>query len=409
MEADKGVEALKHRGSTVIRAKVTAQSSLLGFTVADSGFNEKFKARIIALQQSSKQVKNISDAIFASGDLLVLQVSDDSPLLRRPPVDFYQKLAKLPSSSVIGRNSTSLISKSFARDVEGHPEKKSQPTSLLSTNLLLEANNPQGETENASDVNSLDHEQVWRNLQVLFPSNVDEESDLQPKASREFLTAMTIARNSQFIRKTAEQSGLTHLKGVFLVTIERPKVSEPPPSSASSVINLVDTNDTIAIATDDQLQEGDLLWYSGSAESIHDLKKVPGLKSYVSSEIKKINARVHDRRLVQAVIARIGPLVGRSVKEARFRTKYGAAVISVSRNGKRVHDHPGNIRLQAGDVLLLEAGPNFIKDNAESDKSFALIFEVKDSAPPRLKLFIPAVILVVAMLGEYSIYTQSLS
>jgi uncharacterized protein with PhoU and TrkA domain len=210
---------------------------------------------------------------------------------------------------------------------------------------------------------------------------------------------MTIARKSAFIKKSAEQAGLTQLKGVFLVTIERPRVLETSPSSSDSVINLDNNNDAVAITADEELQEGDLLWYSGSAESIHDLKKVPGLHSYVSSEIKKINARVHDRRLVQAVISRHGPLVGKTIKEARFRTKYGAAVLSVNRNGKRVHDHPGNIRLQAGDVLLLEAGPNFIKDNVESDKSFALIFEVKDSAPPRLKLFIPAILLVVAMLA----------
>jgi len=236
-------------------------------------------------------------------------------------------------------------------------------------------------------------------LQVLFPRNVDEESDLQPKSSREFLTAMTVARKSRFIGKSAEQGGLTQLKGVFLVTIERPQQLETPQTPESSVINLDENKITIAITSDDVLQPGDLLWYSGSAESIHDLKKVPGLQSYVSSEIKKINARVHDRRLVQAVISRHGPLVGRTIKESRFRTKYGAAVLSVNRNGKRVHEHPSNVRLQAGDVLLLEAGPNFIKDNVESDKSFALIFEVKDSAPPRLKLFIPAVILVVAMLA----------
>ncbi len=54
-----------------------------------------------------------------------------------------------------------------------------------------------------------------------------------------------------------------------------------------------------------------------------------------------------------------------------------------------VHDHPGRVNLQAGDVLLLEAGPSFVAKNANKDKSFALLNEVKDSAPPRLKLLIP--------------------
>jgi uncharacterized protein with PhoU and TrkA domain len=115
--------------------------------------------------------------------------------------------------------------------------------------------------------------------------------------------------------------------------------------------------------------------------------------------VKKINAKVHDRRLVEAVIARRGPLVGKTVKQVRFRTRYGAAVISVYRDGDKIHEHPGLIRLQAGDVLLLEAGPTFIKGNADRDRAFTLLAEVEDSAPPRLQLLIPAIVITVAMLA----------
>ena len=99
-----------------------------------------------------------------------------------------------------------------------------------------------------------------------------------------------------------------------------------------------------------------------------------------------------------AVVARKGPLVGKTAAEVGFRTRYGAAVIAVHRDGTRVQDLPGNIKLHAGDVLLLEAGPTFISRNTDNQKSFALISEVKDSKPPRLSLLIPAVLLVLAML-----------
>ena len=78
------------------------------------------------------------------------------------------------------------------------------------------------------------------------------------------------------------------------------------------------------------------------------------------------------------------------------------------REGKRVHQHPGTIILQAGDVLLLEAGPTFIKENADSETSFALLSEVKNSAPPRLRLLIPALVLAVAMLAVYTAGVTSL-
>lgn len=53
---------------------------------------------------------------------------------------------------------------------------------------------------------------------------------------------------------------------------------------------------------------------------------------------------------------------------------------------------------QAGDVLLLEAGPTFISRNTDNQQSFALISEVKDSKPPRLDKLIPALVLVLVML-----------
>ena len=43
----------------------------------------------------------------------------------------------------------------------------------------------------------------------------------------------------------------------------------------------------------------------------------------------------------KAVVARKGPLSGRTAAEVGFRTRYGAAVIAVHREGTRVQDHPG--------------------------------------------------------------------
>lgn len=62
-------------------------------------------------------------------------------------------------------------------------------------------------------------------------------------------------------------------------------------------------------------------------------------------ELKRIDEKIHDRRLVQAVVARKGPLVGKTAAEVGFRTKYGAAVIAVHRDGTRVQELPGNIKL----------------------------------------------------------------
>ena len=260
---------------------------------------------------------------------------------------------------------------------------------------------------------------------------------MQP--AREFLTPMSVVPHSQLAGRTIFQEGINKLPGVVLISIDRPNAKQSDSDDSKkakkpkvtiitsehsfgadvsdhnsgfengSALSVRTTEPTYTtIAPEEPLQVGDVLWFAGSASAVGDLRKIPGLTSYVSAEVDKINEKVHDRRLVQAVVARQGPLVGKTVKDVRFRTRYGAAVIAVHREGKRIHDHPGKIMLQAGDVLLLEAGSTFMGKSTENERSFALLSEVKDSAPPRLSLLVPALLITAAMLAVFTAGVTSL-
>jgi len=235
-------------------------------------------------------------------------------------------------------------------------------------------------------------EAVWNDLELLQARTTSDESQ------REFLTALKVPKSSGLIGKTVNQARIDKLPGVYLVSIDRPYTipeSAPPIESFST------------IPFTEMLNANDVLWFSGAASSVGDLRKIPGLILYDSDEVLKMNEKVQNRRLVEAVVSRKGPLVGKTVKEVRFRTTHGAAVIAVHREGKRVHELPGNIKLQAGDVLLLEAGKSFIAANkSRNDKAFTLIAEVEDSSPPRFRMLIPAVVLT---LGAYICYMLELS
>lgn len=54
----------------------------------------------------------------------------------------------------------------------------------------------------------------------------------------------------------------------------------------------------------------------------------------------------------------------------------------MARGGERVRAHPGDIRLQTSDILLLDAGPAFKGQNSDS-KYFSLVIELENSNPPR--------------------------
>ncbi len=461
MEVESGSQAVKARGLRVIRAVVTKTSSLIGKTSSEVDFRSLYRAAIVAVQKGGKNVA-ISSVVFGSGDVLVLQVAEDSPLLRVPPPDFYKRLTESQEVGRISRTNSfvNMLTKSLSgRSTDnlqgGHQRRQSDELDEELANQISrvkQENNREfdeggfvigevsgGEGGQQNDENLVisptneagADELVWRDLLVVFLNNGSTTSD--GGGAREFLTAMEIAPKSKLAKSTVAEIGLDKLPGVFLVSIDRPstqrqhddKKQKPkvtvitsPAKRSHSDLGRDDRSEVASLATVDQvftavapdtpLQEGDVLWFAGSASALGDLRKIPGLILYESDEVEKINEKVHDRRLVEAVIGRRGPLVGMTVKEVQFRTKFGAAVIAVHRDGKRIHEHPGKIKLHAGDVLLLEAGPTFIKRGVDNNRSFALLAEVEDSAPPRLTLLIPALVLTVAMLAVYTASVASL-
>jgi hypothetical protein len=242
-------------------------------------------------------------------------------------------------------------------------------------------------------------------------------------AGKEFLIAVRIkagARN--FIRKTADDAGLRALPGLFLVSIERPRtaatLAATTPSTAAAaaataarVLSIVGAASSsravvsqvdIVDPGDDPLEAGDVLWYAGNANSIAMIRKVPGLAPYSSDQVDKLNGNNQERRLVQAVVAKTGPLVGKSIRDTKFRSRYNAVVLAVHREGVRVHARIGDVVLLPGDVLLLDAGPDFHREAGHSGSGFALVSVLEDSAPPRLRLLVPVILIAIAMITLFT-------
>ena len=262
------------------------------------------------------------------------------------------------------------------------------------------------------------------------------------EAGKEFLIAVRVERRSQFIKKTADESGLRQLPGLFLVSIERrrdvsgesqaidgaaatssgaalnPKpdvhareasersdATKPSsgPKTASAAGGAAEESVTVVDPSDDALCEDDVLWYAGNAGSVASLRKIPGLAPYSADQVDKLSGvNSQERRLIQAVVAKTGPLVGKSIREMKFRTRYNAVVLAVHREGARVHARIGDVVLHPGDVLLLDAGPDFQREAGHSGSGFALVSVLEDSAPPRLRLLVPVLVIAVAMIAVYT-------
>ena len=196
---------------------------------------------------------------------------------------------------------------------------------------------------------------------------------------REYTVAMQVEPGSPVIGETIEDAGLRHLPGLFLVEIERQGELMP------------------AVGPRTRLHVGDQLLFVGVVESVVDLRKIRGL-SPATDQVDKLGDTRPNRRLIEAVVAAASPLLGKGVREAEFRTRFGAAIIAVHRNGGRVAGKIGDIVLLAGDTLLLEAPPSFLR-RYRNDSAFALVTEVEGSAPPDHARAPIAMAILVLMVG----------
>jgi di/tricarboxylate transporter len=180
---------------------------------------------------------------------------------------------------------------------------------------------------------------------------------------RQYSLEMLVEPGSPLVGRSIEEAGLRHLDNLFLMEIDR----------GGHVL--------AAVEPTERLEAGDRLVFVGVIDSVVELQKIRGLRP-ATDQVFKLDDPRSERRLVEAVVSNTCPLVGRTIREGRFRSTYGAVVIAVARNGERLQMKIGDITLEAGDTLLLEAGPAFL-DRQRSSRHFYLVSEVSDAVAPR--------------------------
>ncbi|AXT32725.1 SLC13 family permease [Pseudoalteromonas tunicata] len=163
-----------------------------------------------------------------------------------------------------------------------------------------------------------------------LPDNGRNDQEVVP-----FYVEGKIQAGSKLIGKSVEQNGLRDLKDLFLAEILRAEQR------------------IVAVSPKEVLQQGDVLLFVGDIKSVPLLTQFDGLKV------------VHDKHemtiehLVEVVVSHSSKNIGKTLKEARFREQFNAAVIAIRRGHDRLQGGLGKIRLQAGDSLILAPSPSF--------------------------------------------------
>jgi len=217
-------------------------------------------------------------------------------------------------------------------------------------------------------------------LMLVMPRLLPDRSTRQPFANmREFTVEVAVDPNGPLVGLTVEEAGLRNLERLYLVEIIRGK----------TVVTAAPSEET--------LLGGDRLVFAGETDAITDLLRIHGLSASMGDGTPLMDERA-ERRLVEVVVSQSCAAVGETVRSSRFHQRYGAIVLALARNGERIEGNLGNIIIQPGDTMLLEARPAFVT-RQRYNKDFLVVNDLNTEPPRHEKALIAWVILGVAVIG----------
>ncbi|WP_353979051.1 SLC13 family permease [Salinicola endophyticus] len=182
---------------------------------------------------------------------------------------------------------------------------------------------------------------------------------------REYSVEVDVQAGGPLVGKSIAEAGLRNLQFGYLTDIQR--------------------GDELmaAVPPETKLQADDTLIFVGAPECARELREVRGLVP-TNGNVQKLEIAHHRRCLVEAVISPDFTAIGQSVRESRFRSRFQAVILSISRHGRRLEGKLGDVEFQVGDTLLLETGQQFV-EQYRYRKDFLLVSQLNDSTPPNFQ------------------------
>jgi di/tricarboxylate transporter len=208
----------------------------------------------------------------------------------------------------------------------------------------------------------------------LMPRRQAEADLLEQYELREYLSGLVVEPGSRLVGSSLAEARFGEEYGLHVVVVERDGTRLPYPRGSTV------------------LRAGDLLLVQGKVSDIAHIEEVEGLRIAGTrptlapdpdAEAAGGNAGGASG-LAEVMVPPRSQLIGRNLKEIGFRPRFGVSALAIQRHGHAIHEKIGRIRLEAGDILLVQGLPQAMQTMHEG-RELALLGPVQVPAKRRRK------------------------
>ncbi len=214
----------------------------------------------------------------------------------------------------------------------------------------------------------------------LLPNRDTLASTLQSTNSKQYLTEVLVTAESPLVGKPFAKTPLANQPSV-------------------RVLEVIRAGELIYTPLDEiVLEPGDRLRLATPLTSVLELNQLEGVALSPKSTLGVELVGTQKAVVAECVIGPRSSLVGRSVRAANFRRRYGVLVLAVHRQGVNLREDFAEVKLRYGDTLLVE-GPETAMNQLRGHRDFLLLLDVPETAKRRRKqaLAVGAIALVVGL------------
>lgn len=196
-----------------------------------------------------------------------------------------------------------------------------------------------------------------------LPDHPPERSLSEDYGLREYLSEIVIREDSPLAGQTLRESDLGKL-GFRVLQLHREGRSLSPRPSL-------------------KLAAGDVLVVNGPVQSLIKVRETEGIdiRPDVKFGDKELNA--DEREIIEVIVTPLSELRGHRIEELDLPARFGVAVLAINRHGRRLRDKIKTVRLETGDLLLVQ-GPREVMDDLRKSPDFA-VFGEPNTTPHRGK------------------------